>query len=1051
MKIDKLSASLVTPSQPLQQQQQPNQIHQQQQQNNHNDASGSYYSYGDEGEVNNYNTNKNDYYQEEIGSEDDYDDEIENDREVDQIQEYQDSQLDGTGTVYQSLADDQFLQSKNFNQCYLVQSNQHQNQHSHKQHNNQQYSPGSYDDYGNEHDERDYQTNINHQIGGVNQPQYYTSQKNQNQGKLKRPKARNIEELSNRDQEGGGDSISSFERQYQLEVENQRYLLESQQKYSSKGKTQINYAAAAGNYQGLSNDQYLIMRNSHQQLQQLLPVQRLNFESNQNHQVKGQQTVFSSQQYNNLQSQKRLQDIDNNFNLNENNKGNELNEEEVLFDLDDKEDLVQFNKESPMNRIVLRSSMSGRNNRQQATTASNRNTFQLKLIGSNNKPQLQVDEQVSSNDDVFNDEEFKNQNQKKKRILRYLMLGFASIAVLPVNFCFFEIASLQQTIVEVHRMSSLHFYLLFVLVEIPQIFVPFIMKSFSFNLYIRSSVIVFALIVFICHLIVYIGISHQSQWLTYIGRIMFGLFSGGLIASIQYLFSKWQSHQKQGIFHLASQNVANIGLVLAIYISAQNIQKFQIESKQIQKTFRYGILLSILNIIPLLFCYALDKILNKIEDENFGILACNDVLLICLKLFSLGRWGWCEIERKKSFNFKSCCQSGTFETFWMRVLAIYNSSQFIKCLSKNVLDIFHILLNIAPFILSILLSTIVYFQTRSKGHRLKILAIGALLQFIAFFILLATHKEFQSIYSKSKQSHYQLDEKQDTANSKIVMFIIALGLAHTIRIALYPQIMPFVVKEQSRLESCSAFNQAIDHAFTALCLLLVGIFQQIYQNQNQSNAAIFTLLILLSITSLFFYIWFFIFDRYRKNSLLDLKNLGTSSGYVKENRLIKSSSRSSFKLPLLSLTKKRSQNDLMDKNGQNLQKDYKKILQKNRMSNCNGQGPESPPINFKINSSSIQNDSRVFNDLSTKRRVNFNSDNQKEGYQLQDIRIEVDQFHQLATKNVPTNLKQNQNSDDKNLQPKSILKGKIENQQNKNVNSQVDQIMNDINSVYEKS
>lgn len=75
----------------------------------------------------------------------------------------------------------------------------------------------------------------------------------------------------------------------------------------------------------------------------------------------------------------------------------------------------------------------------------------------------------------------------------------------------------------------------------------------------------------------------------------------------------------------------------------------------------------------------------------------------------------------------------------------------------------------------------------------------------------------------------------------------------------------------------------MDHAMTALSILVVGSIQASHTNFSVALSGMYAWLLILSIASAFLYGWFFIFDRYRKNSILDLKPLGMSD-YVKESK-----------------------------------------------------------------------------------------------------------------------------------------------------------------------
>jgi cytochrome bd-type quinol oxidase subunit 2 len=53
---------------------------------------------------------------------------------------------------------------------------------------------------------------------------------------------------------------------------------------------------------------------------------------------------------------------------------------------------------------------------------------------------------------------------------------------------------------------------------------------------------------------------------------------------------------------------------------------------------------------------------------------------------------------------------------------------------------------------------------------------------------------------------------------------MVLGIAMTVKIAIYPQVLPFIVKDEMRIESAIAYNQSMDHLLTSLSLLSVGLF-----------------------------------------------------------------------------------------------------------------------------------------------------------------------------------------------------------------------------------
>jgi hypothetical protein len=89
--------------------------------------------------------------------------------------------------------------------------------------------------------------------------------------------------------------------------------------------------------------------------------------------------------------------------------------------------------------------------------------------------------------------------------------------------------------------------------------------------------------------------------------------------------------------------------------------------------------------------------------------------------------------------------------------------------------------------------------------------------------------------------------------------------------------MPFVIKEEVKLESANAFTQAADHLLTCFCLIVIGTLEE--ELGASSKLPIFILLIFMSLCSTFFYVWFYLFDKYRKNSMLDMKQLGSFKSY----------------------------------------------------------------------------------------------------------------------------------------------------------------------------
>lgn len=61
----------------------------------------------------------------------------------------------------------------------------------------------------------------------------------------------------------------------------------------------------------------------------------------------------------------------------------------------------------------------------------------------------------------------------------------------------------------------------------------------------------------------------------------------------------------------------HLGVVCAVLLGA-SIENHS--ENPLSRTFMIGLIFSALNIIPLFICFILDKTLNKVEDEDIGIL-----------------------------------------------------------------------------------------------------------------------------------------------------------------------------------------------------------------------------------------------------------------------------------------------------------------------------------------------------------------------------------------------------------------------------------------------
>ena len=95
--------------------------------------------------------------------------------------------------------------------------------------------------------------------------------------------------------------------------------------------------------------------------------------------------------------------------------------------------------------------------------------------------------------------------------------------------------------------------------------------------------------------------------------------------------------------------------------------------------------------------------------------------------------------------------------------------------------------------------------------------------------------------------------------------------------------MPFIVKDEMRIDSAVAFNQSTDHLLSSLSLLAVGLYSQTRPESEFQGAGLFMLL--LSALAVYFYYSLYRFDRDKKGSLLDIKPLGEQKSYIDLSRI----------------------------------------------------------------------------------------------------------------------------------------------------------------------
>lgn len=102
------------------------------------------------------------------------------------------------------------------------------------------------------------------------------------------------------------------------------------------------------------------------------------------------------------------------------------------------------------------------------------------------------------------------------------------------------------------------------------------------------------------------------------------------------------------------------------------------------------------------------------------------------------------------------------------------------------------------------------------------------------------------------------------------------------KIAIFPQIVPFIVKDELKIESAHAYNQSIDHLLTAITVLAVGLYSQVRPEETYQFAC--CVFIALTGVCSVFYAKLYRFDKEKKASMLDLQALGEKKSYIDPNR-----------------------------------------------------------------------------------------------------------------------------------------------------------------------
>ena len=136
-------------------------------------------------------------------------------------------------------------------------------------------------------------------------------------------------------------------------------------------------------------------------------------------------------------------------------------------------------------------------------------------------------------------------------------------------------------------------------------------------------------------------------------------------------------------------------------------------------------------------------------------------------------------------------------------------------------------------------------------------------------------------YKESEQASWTPTDREEHLG-QIWFFFVALGIGLSMKIAIFPQIVPFIVKDEMKIESAHAYNQSIDHLLTAITVLAVGVYSQVRPEETYKFAC-YVFIALTAICSVF-YTKLYRFDKDKKASMLDLQPLGEKKSYIDPNR-----------------------------------------------------------------------------------------------------------------------------------------------------------------------
>ena len=201
---------------------------------------------------------------------------------------------------------------------------------------------------------------------------------------------------------------------------------------------------------------------------------------------------------------------------------------------------------------------------------------------------------------------------REKSPLRWLILILCCISTFGDYYCFDNPGAVHE-----HLESQFHFLgnnfeyyynLLYSIYSIVNIFIPFIGGNLIKAYGNKNMFIVFALIIVIGQLIVYLGVKNNSIYTMLIGRVIFGLGGDNLNVSQMTCVVEWFYKSESSFPMGLTLTISRLGSFLNDVLSPRFAGETKDENGKLNATnaFKWGFYFSIFSLINVLIMFILD-------------------------------------------------------------------------------------------------------------------------------------------------------------------------------------------------------------------------------------------------------------------------------------------------------------------------------------------------------------------------------------------------------------------------------------------------------------